>query len=165
MLFEEITKFGNILLEALDTFSPNEVRKHYSEPLYKMSKSSNQNLMRVIHYPPLRESDHPDEIRAVAHTDINLITLLISGSQPGLQVKDKNKNWVDIKSKKGQIVINTGDMLKECSNGYFPSTVHRVINPEVKKMCLGFLFHYFFTQGEMLFYQKNILLMNIYLRD
>ncbi len=129
-LFDEITLLGDILLKSIDSHSPEEIRKNYSEPLYKMSKSSDQNLMRIIHYPPIRETDHPDELRAAEHTDINLITLLISGSQPGLQVKNKDKEWVNIKSKKGQIVINTGDMLRECSNNYFPSTIHRVINPK-----------------------------------
>ena len=155
VLFEKITKFGNILLESLDTFSPVEIRENYSEPLNKMSKSSNQNLMRVIHYPPLRDTDHPEEIRAAAHTDINLITLLISGSQPGLQVMDKNKNWINIKSKKGQIVINTGDMLRECSNGYFPSTIHRVINPEIKKNVSRFSIPLFFhPRGDVVLSKK-----------
>ena len=71
--------------------------------------------------------------------DINLITLLISGSQPGLQVKNKNGEWINIKSKKGQIVINTGDMLKECSDSYFPSTIHRVINPKESKNVSKFM--------------------------
>ena len=48
-------------------------------------------------------------------------------------MKNNKKEWIDIKSDKGQIVINTGDMLKECSNGYFPSTIHRVINPKNSK--------------------------------
>ena len=129
-LFKEITALGDILLQAIDLYSPSKIREKYTEPLHKMSQSSSQNLMRVIHYPPIRYSDHPEEIRAAAHTDINLITLLISGSQPGLQVKNKEGKWINIQSKKGQIVINTGDMLQECSDGYFPSTVHRVINPE-----------------------------------
>ncbi len=143
-LFDEITKLGNILLKALDEYSPDNIRKKYSEPLHKMSESSDQNLMRVIHYPPIKDSDHPEEIRAAAHTDINLITLLISGSQPGLQVMDKEKNWVNIKSLKGQVVINTGDMLKECSGGYYPSTVHRVINPNVKNNVSRFSIPLFF---------------------
>ena len=132
-LFSKIINLGDTLLKAIDLYSPNNIRQKYTEPLHEMSKSSNQNLMRVIHYPPIRHSDHPNEIRAAAHTDINLITLLISGSQPGLQVKNNKKEWIDIKSDKGQIVINTGDMLKECSNGYFPSTIHRVINPKNSK--------------------------------
>jgi len=132
-LFDELTKLGSILLKSIDSYSPKEIRKKYTEPLHAMSKNSNQNLMRVIHYPPIKTSDHTEEIRAGEHTDINLITLLVSGSQPGLQVKNKDGKWINIKSKKGQIVINTGDMLRECSNGHFPSTIHRVINPNQSK--------------------------------
>ena len=68
-----------------------------------MSENSNQNLMRVIHYPPLENNINNNEIRAACHTDINLITLLISGSQPGLQVKDKAGNWINVVSKKLKI--------------------------------------------------------------
>jgi len=130
ILFKELFNLGNILLDSIDKYSPQNISKNYSEPLNKMYEKSNQNLMRVIHYPPILESDHPEEIRANEHTDINLITLLVSGSEPGLQVKDKDNNWIDIKSKKGQIVVNIGDMLQEASNGFFPSTKHRVINPK-----------------------------------
>ena len=129
-LFNTLLDLGDKLLLAIENYSLDKVKNRYSEPLNKMSKNSPQNLMRVIHYPPIRSSDHPDEIRAGAHTDINLITLLVSGSKPGLQVKNKDGEWLDIESKKGQIVVNIGDMLQEASSGYFPSTVHRVVNPK-----------------------------------
>ena len=158
-LFQEITDLGESLLQAIDSYSPSEIRKKYTEPLHRMSKSSHQNLMRVIHYPPIRYSDHPEEIRAAAHTDINLITLLISGSQPGLQVKNKNGEWINIKSKKGQIVINTGDMLKECSGAYFPSTIHRVINPKESKNVSRFSIPLFFHP------RPDVILSNRYTAD
>jgi len=130
LLFEKLFDLGSILLKSIDKYTPQEISKNYSEPLHNMFKESSQNLMRVIHYPPILDSDHPEEIRAGEHTDINLITLLVSGSEPGLQVKDKKNNWIDIKSKKGQIVVNIGDMLQEASLGFYPSTKHRVINPK-----------------------------------
>jgi len=130
ILFKELSNLGNELLSSIEKFSPNEIKKKYSQPLNKMALNSPQNLMRVIHYPPIRTSDDPNAIRAGAHTDINLITVLVSGSQPGLQVKNKEGKWVNIESKKGEIVINNGDMLQEASSGYFPSTIHRVINPK-----------------------------------
>ncbi len=129
ILFDKLFDLGNILLKSIDEYSPENISSEYSEPLWKMYRKSTQNLMRVIHYPPILDSDHPEEIRAGEHTDINLITLLVSGSEPGLQVKNKNKDWINIKSKKGQIVVNIGDMLQEASSGFFPSTIHRVINP------------------------------------
>lgn len=128
ILYEELIKLGKQLLKYIDKYCPEEIRIKFSEPLHKMSDSSDQNLMRVIHYPPLSQNINYNSVRAAAHTDINLITVLVSGSQPGLQVKDKEGNWIDVKSKKGQMVINIGDMLQECSDGYYPSTVHQVIN-------------------------------------
>ena len=128
LLYDELMNLGKELLECIDKYCPKEIRKMFSEPLHKMSNSSEQNLMRIIHYPPLNKNINYDSVRAAAHTDINLITVLVSGSQPGLQVKDKEGNWINVKSKKGQIVINIGDMLQECSNKYYPSTVHQVIN-------------------------------------
>ena len=130
ILFDKLFDLGNILLKSIDKYSPENISSEYSEPLWKMYRKSTQNLMRVIHYPPILDSDHPEEIRAGEHTDINLITLLVSGTEPGLQVKNKNKDWINIESKKGQIVVNIGDMLQEASSGFFPSTKHRVINPK-----------------------------------
>ena len=129
ILYNEIMLLGKKLLKYIDQYSPKKISKNFSEPLYKMSENSHHNLMRVIHYPPLKNNINNNEIRAACHTDINLITLLISGSQPGLQVKDSAGNWINVVSKKGQIVINIGDMLQECSKGYYPSTQHQVINP------------------------------------
>ena len=94
-----------------------------------MSNNSKTNLLRVIHYPPLDANIEECAIRAAEHEDINLITILVAGSQPGLQVKTKDDKWLNVECNPGWIVINSGDMLSECSEGYFPSTTHRVINP------------------------------------
>ena len=69
------------------------------------------------------------QLRAAAHEDINLITLLVAGTRPGLEAKDKNGNWHEITTDPGTIIVNIGDMLKEVSRGYYPSTTHRVVNP------------------------------------
>jgi isopenicillin N synthase-like dioxygenase len=69
-------------------------------------------------------------MRAAPHEDINLITLLLSGSNPGLQAKDAHGVWHDISHDKRMVTINTGDMLAMASNNYYPSTTHRVINPD-----------------------------------
>ena len=128
-LFNAMMIFGKELLSYIDVFTPNKYKINFSEPVQGMAEKSSQNLMRVIHYPPIDNNIKTNEIRAAAHTDINLITLLVSGSQPGLQIKDKNNNWIEAISEKGQIIVNIGDMLQECSNGYYPSTEHQVVNP------------------------------------
>src|SRR6185312_15947729 len=75
-------------------------------------------------------------IRAAAHEDINLITVLIAATSPGLQVKDANGNWHEVQCHPGTLVINSGDMLKMATGGFYGSTTHRVVNPagpEAKK--------------------------------
>ena len=94
-----------------------------------MIKRSKTNLLRILHYPPLDGGEEPGAIRGAAHEDINLITLLVAGTQPGLQVKDNNNDWHNVPCDIGSIAINAGDMLQEASGGYFPSTTHQVINP------------------------------------
>ena len=132
-LFDKMMVLGKELLNYIDVYTPKKYKINFSEPVHGMAENSNQNLMRVIHYPPIDNNTKINEIRAAAHTDINLITLLVSGSQPGLQIKDKNGKWIEALSKKGQIVVNIGDMLQECSNGYYPSTEHQVVNPKMNK--------------------------------
>ena len=100
-----------------------------SMPLDQMMEGSNQSLLRILHYPPVEQSE-PGAIRAAAHEDINLITLLLSGSKPGLQAMDKAGNWHDVACDPGMITINNGDMLAMATADYYPSTTHRVTNPD-----------------------------------
>ena len=134
LLISEFKKMANKLLSEINFHSPNDIKKEYSMPLNEMIKNSSTNLLRVIHYPPLNDNIDPSAIRAGAHEDINLITLLVAGSEPGLQVLSQDGKWVDVSTSSDYIVVNIGDMLQECSGGYFPSTTHRVVNPSDKNM-------------------------------
>jgi len=118
------------LLNWIEQESPAEVSKHYSMPLSQMIDGSDQTLLRVLHYPPLAGDEEADAIRAAAHEDINLITLLPAANEPGLQVKALDGSWLDVPCDFGNLIVNIGDMLQEASGHYFPSTTHRVINPE-----------------------------------
>lgn len=100
-----------------------------SQALSDMIKGSNKTLLRVLHYPPLQDNEDPQAIRAAAHEDINLLTLLPAATQSGLQLLTKEGTWYDVPSEKGAIIVNAGDMLKEATNGYYQSTTHRVVNP------------------------------------
>jgi len=122
--------FAAQLLGWVESHTPAEVSKNFSEPLSNMIEGSNSSLLRVLHYPPLEEELEPGAVRAGAHEDINLLTLLPAANEPGLQVLSKEGNWLDVPCDFGNLIINTGDMLQEASGGYFPSTTHRVINPE-----------------------------------
>ncbi|MFT5277858.1 MAG: isopenicillin N synthase-like dioxygenase [Glaciecola sp.] len=118
------------LLNWIELESPESVSKHYSMPLSKMIDGDEQTLLRVLHYPPLAGDEEADAIRAAAHEDINLITLLPAANEPGLQVKATDGSWLDVPCDFGNLIVNIGDMLQEASGNYFPSTTHRVINPE-----------------------------------
>ena len=132
-LRNQLVEIATELLHWIDDESPDDIKKYFSMPLKNMIKESQNNLLRVLHYPPLDGKEDSDAVRAAAHGDINLITVLISGSEPGLQILNKDGNWVDVDSNKGWLVINAGDMLNKCSNNYYPSTIHRVINPKKSK--------------------------------
>ena len=105
-----------------------EVKDQLSEPLTQMIDGSDHNLLRILDYPPLGDGVEPEKF-AAAHEDINLITLLVTGSEPGLQAKDSDGNWHDVPCQSGYITINAGDMLMKATDGHYPSTPHRVVNP------------------------------------
>lgn len=128
-LFNALLKLGDTLLDWLDLQTPEKIKRQFSMRLSQMAKDSKQNLFRIIHYPPLSGSEEPGAVRAAAHEDINLITLLPASTAMGLQVKDADGKWYDVPGAWGDIVINVGDMLQEASQGYYKSTTHRVINP------------------------------------
>jgi isopenicillin N synthase-like dioxygenase len=122
-------ELGKQLVGWLQTYAPSEVTAEISEPLTEML-CSQASLLRLLHYPPLTGNEEPNAERAAAHEDINVMTILPVAEQPGLQVKDKQGNWVDVASVRGELVVNSGDMLKEMTAGFYPSTTHRVVNPE-----------------------------------
>ncbi len=122
--------FAATLLGWVERQTPPDIATHFREPLSQMINGSTQSLLRVLHYPPLEANEEPGAIRAGAHEDINLLTLLPAANEPGLQVKAKDGQWLDVPCDFGNLIINIGDMLQEASGGYFPSTTHRVINPE-----------------------------------
>ena len=129
-LYDELTHIASTFLSWLQKHAPDHISKLFSIPLKDMIYQSQSNLLRIIHYPPLSVNEKSNSIRAAAHEDINLLTVLVAGSQPGLQVLDNNGNWLDISTDKNTIVINSGDMLNMASDDYYPSTTHRVINPD-----------------------------------
>jgi isopenicillin N synthase-like dioxygenase len=117
------------LLGWVEDNSPAEVKARYSMPLPKMIEGSDHTLLRVLHYPPLHGDEEAGAVRAAAHGDINLLTILPAATEPGLQVLGKDNAWHDVPCDFGLLIVNIGDMLEEASGKYYPSTVHRVLNP------------------------------------
>ncbi|MES2040262.1 MAG: 2OG-Fe(II) oxygenase family protein [Pseudomonadota bacterium] len=134
--YDDGAKLAAELLQWVEDHSPADVKAKYSMPLSDMITDSDLTLLRVLHYPPLRGDEEPDAVRAAAHGDINLLTLLPAATQAGLQVQGKDDAWHDVPCDFGMLIVNIGDMLDEASAGYYPSTIHRVLNPtgeEAKK--------------------------------
>ncbi len=90
------------------------------------------SVMRLLHYPPL-EDIQGEAIRAGAHGDINLITLLLGAEEAGLELLTREGKWIPANPPEGALVVNVGDMLERLTNHMLPSTIHRVRNPDAAR--------------------------------
>jgi isopenicillin N synthase-like dioxygenase len=90
---------------------------------------SGDTILRVIHYPPVSDDRDPSSIRAAAHEDINFITLLCESTSAGLELLERDGSWRPIHALDGQIIVDSGDMIQQLTNGILRSTTHRVTNP------------------------------------
>lgn len=128
-LYKSMNLIAKNLLSWVEAHLPHDIQKNLSQPLSNMIDDSNQTLLRILHYPPLSGQEDNGAVRAAAHGDINLLTILVAASSSGLQVQDIGGNWIDVPVDPGMIAVNIGDMLEEATNSYYKSTLHRVINP------------------------------------
>ncbi len=87
------------------------------------------SVHRIIHYPPVPADAHPASVRAAAHEDINFITVLPEATDGGLELLERDGSWRPIHALKGQMIVDSGDMIQNLTNGYFRATTHRVVNP------------------------------------
>ncbi|WP_024869133.1 isopenicillin N synthase family dioxygenase [Pseudoxanthomonas suwonensis] len=121
-LYEKLDALGSRVLAALAL--------HIGLPENYFADKTNfgNSILRPIHYPPITADDIPN-VRAGAHGDINLITLLVGASAAGLEVRSHEGEWVPFTADEDTIVVNIGDMLQRLTNHVYPSTIHRVVNP------------------------------------
>ncbi len=124
--YQQLEGIGLQMLAAIATYL--DLEPEYFQPWVKGGNS----ILRAIHYPPITE-DPGDSVRAGQHEDINLITLLMGASAEGLEVLNKQGQWVGITAIPGALVVNVGDMLQRLTNGCLKSTTHRVVNPPKEK--------------------------------
>lgn len=120
-LYAEFDRVGAQLLSAIAVYLGLD-RDWFVEPV-----RDGNSVLRLLHYPPV-SADAPG-VRAGAHEDINLITLLLGAEEAGLQLLDRSGAWLAIDPPKGALVVNVGDMLQRLTNHVLPSTTHRVVNP------------------------------------
>lgn len=130
---EGFREFGYGLYQALDALGSrvlSALALHIDLPEdYFADKTNHGNsILRPIHYPPITTPDVPN-VRAGAHEDINLITLLVGASAAGLEVLSRKGEWIPYTANADTIVVNIGDMLQRLTNHVYPSTTHRVTNP------------------------------------
>jgi len=124
-VFRRLEAMGRELLKAIAVYL--ELDENYFEPKVIQGNS----ILRAIHYFPIEDphSLPDDAVRAGAHEDINLITLLIGASADGLEVLTRDGTWYPVKALGEDIVVNVGDMLQRLTNNKLKSTTHRVVNP------------------------------------
>jgi len=129
-IYKTFEQTGRNLLRAIALYL--DLDENYFDDKIKNGNS----ILRLLHYYPVENWQEVEEgaVRAAAHGDINLITLLMGGSASGLQALNSNKEWVDVSPEENEIVINIGDMLHRHTNGRLKSTIHRVINLDKESM-------------------------------
>jgi len=121
-LYDALDKLGTRVLRAL------ALHIDLPENWFDDKTNFGNSILRPIHYPPITTPDVPN-VRAGAHEDINLITLLVGASAEGLEVRSHAGEWAPFTAEADTIVVNIGDMLQRLTNHVYPSTTHRVVNP------------------------------------
>lgn len=121
-VYQALEAVGNRVLEAI-ALALGQRQDYFAD-----KTQYGNSILRAIHYPPV-PADAGGSVRAAAHEDINLITLLVGSAQAGLEILSRKGEWVPVTTIEGTIVCNIGDMLQRLCNHVYPSTTHRVVNP------------------------------------
>lgn len=120
------------LYEALDGLGRRVLRavaRHLGleDGFFEVPVRNGNSILRLLHYPPVTEGS--PHVRAAAHEDIDVITLLLGAEEAGLELLDRDGRWLAVNPAPGAVVCNIGDMLQRLTNHVLPSTTHRVVNP------------------------------------
>lgn len=141
LLYNELVNFGEKILDALEDGLPSSIRKQLSMPLIEMVKNSNRAVLRLLHYPAISSENaqflketQKGAIRAKEHEDLTLISIIMPLLGNGLEIRDLLSNYHKIPDGPDKLVINIGDMLSLCTQGFYKATTHRVINPTEESM-------------------------------
>ncbi|MBL8546773.1 MAG: isopenicillin N synthase family oxygenase [Hyphomonadaceae bacterium] len=120
-LYAALDALGLELLESIARYL------RLPDDFFREPVRDGNSVLRLLHYPPTPPK--PDGVRAEAHEDINVITLLLGAEEAGLQLLTRDGEWLDINPPEGALVVNVGDMLQRLTNHRLRSTTHRVVNP------------------------------------
>ena len=122
-LYQSMESVGNRILASMALYIGQPA--DYFVPHVRHGDS----ILRALHYPPVDPKDLP-AVRAGAHEDIDLITLLVGATDAGLELLTREGNWLPINARENTLIVNVGDMLQRLTNHVYRSTTHRVVNPE-----------------------------------
>lgn len=122
-MYEALDQVGSIMLKSLT--EPLKLDEDYFDRMIEDGNS----ILRLLHYPPIPQGVDPRCIRAAAHEDINLITILVAASASGLELLTREGEWLPVETEKNNLIVDSGDMLSRITNEVIPSTTHRVVNP------------------------------------
>jgi isopenicillin N synthase-like dioxygenase len=134
----EFDSATHALYDALDTFGRQLLRAvalhlKLEETWFDDKVNVGNSILRLLHYPPQTNPPPEGSVRAGAHEDINVITLLLGAEEAGLEVKHRSGKWLSVSPPPNALVINCGDMLQRLTGGVLPSTTHRVVNPSPER--------------------------------
>ncbi|WP_462264296.1 isopenicillin N synthase family dioxygenase [Mucilaginibacter sp.] len=124
-VYQKLEAAGKQLLRAIAVYL-NLPESYFDDKVH-----NGNSILRTLHYFPIENPDAvpADAVRAGAHEDINLITLLIGASADGLELLTREGEWFPVKAHGEDVVVNVGDMLQRLTNNKLKSTTHRVVNP------------------------------------
>jgi len=123
ILFNQLNMLGMKVLSAIAVILGKEPN------FFDAWALKGNSILRLIHYPPVEDSSNI--LRARAHEDINLITLLVGAEESGLEVQNPEGNWIPIAAKSKSIVCNIGDMMQLVTRSQLKSTSHRVVDNNI----------------------------------
>ncbi len=137
-LYAALEEAGFAMLEAL---APSlDTPTDY----FKRLATNGNSILRLLHYPPVPDDAPPNAVRAAAHEDINLITILVAAEGSGLELLDRSGRWLPVETARDNLIVDAGDMLARITNDVIPATTHRVVNPigpNVSRYSMPFFMH------------------------
>lgn len=137
-LYSALEEAGFAMLEAL---APS---LGVPDDYFRKMATNGNSILRLLHYPPVRKDADPNAVRAAAHEDINLITILVAAEGAGLELLDRDGKWLSVETARDNLIVDAGDMLARVTNDVIPATTHRVVNPKgpnVSRYSMPFFMH------------------------
>lgn len=137
-LYDALEEAGLVMLEAM---APS---LGVDNDFFRNMATNGNSILRLLHYPPIPDDADPNCIRAAAHEDINLITILVAANGAGLELLDRNGKWLPVETDPDNLIVDAGDMLARVCNDVIPATTHRVVNPDgpnVSRYSMPFFMH------------------------